>query len=137
MRLGRLQPDSPRPWGTLTPNEMLCHLADSFRTMLGLRQASPLPSTRLRRTATRLIALHTPLPWPHGIPTRPEVNPKQLGTKPASFDADRVAVIDLMQRFVAPDAAYHDHPIFGALTRDEWLVWGHRHMDHHLRQFGI
>ena len=23
------------------------------------------------------------------------------------------------------------------LTRDEWMVWGYRHTDHHLRQFGV
>jgi len=27
-------------------------------------------------------------------------------------------------------------PIFGPLTRAEWLRWGYLHADHHLRQFG-
>jgi hypothetical protein len=28
------------------------------------------------------------------------------------------------------------HPIFGRITRAEWLRWGYLHADHHLRQFG-
>jgi len=37
---------------------------------------------------------------------------------------------------VAPDARYTPHPMFGTLTRQEWLTWTFRHVDHHLRQFG-
>jgi len=29
------------------------------------------------------------------------------------------------------------HPLFGRLTTAEWGRWGYRHMDHHLRQFGV
>jgi len=29
------------------------------------------------------------------------------------------------------------HPFFGALTPDEWMIWGYRHTDHHLRQFAL
>jgi hypothetical protein len=29
------------------------------------------------------------------------------------------------------------HPIFGKLSQGDWLTWGYRHVDHHLRQFGV
>jgi hypothetical protein len=136
-RVGRLEPTSARQWGTLTPNEMLCHLADSFRAMLGERPVAPSASTLLQRTVVKWIALHTSLPWPQGVPTRPEVDPKRGGTRPAEFDRDRIAVIDLVRRFIAPDATYARHPGFGAMTRKEWLLWAYGHVDHHLRQFGV
>ena len=25
----------------------------------------------------------------------------------------------------------------GAMTREEWMLWGYGHVDHHLRQFGV
>ena len=134
LRLGRVQPASARQWGTLTPHEMLCHLGDSFSAMLGERAASS-KETWLSRTVVKWIALHTSLPWPQGVPTRPEVNPKQDGTKPADFERDRTRVLELMQRFVKPDASHALHPMFGALTRKEWMRWGYAHVDHHLRQF--
>ena len=135
-RVERLEPTSARQWGTLLPNEMLCHLADSFRTTLGERPATS-AETWLQRTVVKWIALHTSLPWPQGVPTRPEVDPRRGGTKPGEFERDRRAVVDLIRRFVAPDARYARHPMFGAMTRSEWLLWAYGHLDHHLRQFGV
>lgn len=135
-RLARLSPDSTRRWGTMTPNEMLCHLGDSFLAVMGDRAASS-KETWLSRTVVKWIALHTRLPWPQGVPTRPEVNPKLLGTKPLEFERDRQRVIDLLRRFVQPETRCGRHPGFGAMTRDEWLLWGYGHVDHHLRQFGV
>ena len=134
-RLGRLTPTSTRHWGTMTPHEMLCHLGDSFAAVTGGREASS-ADTWMSRHVLRLIALHTPLPWPKGVPTRPEVNPKLAGTKPADFERDRQAVIEHVRRFPGPDTRCGRHPIFGTMTRDEWLIWAFRHVDHHLRQFG-
>jgi hypothetical protein len=135
-RLGQLQPASARRWGTMTSHEMVCHLGDSFSAVLGERQASS-KETWLSRTVVKWIALHTSLPWPQGVPTRPEVNPKQNGTKPVEFERDRARALELMLRFVRPETRCARHPMFGALTRDEWLRWGYAHVDHHLRQFGV
>jgi hypothetical protein len=134
-RLGQLQPASTRQWGTMTPHEMLCHLGDSFQAVLGERQASS-QETWLSRTVVKYIALHTSLPWPQGIPTRPEVDPKREGTRPAEFERDRARVLECLGRFVKPDTRYGRHPGFGAMRRDEWMLWGYAHVDHHLRQFG-
>jgi hypothetical protein len=136
-RLRRLTPETSRRWGTMTAHEMLCHLADSFRGVMGERSISTLPASALRRNVTRLIALHAPLRWPRGIPTRPEVDPKREGTRPTAFDADRDDVISLLRRFAAPAARCDEHPVFGAMSRSDWLIWGYRHLDHHLRQFGV
>jgi hypothetical protein len=136
-RLEALTPDTARRWGTLTAHEMICHLSDSFRGMLGDRSTSAAPASAGQRQLMRFIALHTPLPWPKGIPTRPEVDPRRQGTKPAAFAADVADLRVLMRRFVAPGAVYASHPMFGALSRREWMLWGYRHLDHHLKQFGI
>jgi hypothetical protein len=135
-RIARLEPTSGRRWGTMTPHEMLCHLADSFRAVLGERPASS-AETWLSRTVVKWIALHTSLPWPQGVPTRPEVDPHRDGTRPAEFERDRKTVVDLIRRFVLPETRCGRHPGFGAMTRDEWLLWAYGHVDHHLRQFGV
>lgn len=136
-RLGRLEPTSPRQWGTLTPHEMLCHLGDSFLAVLGNRHASSAKNGWLLRTAMKWFALHTSLPWPQGVPTRPEVDPKRAGTKPLEFERDRKHVVDLIRRVAATDTHFGTHPGFGEMRRDEWLLWGYGHVDHHLRQFGL
>jgi hypothetical protein len=135
-RLGKLHEKRPRAWGRMSAHEMLCHLADSFEGVMGERHISPAHSW-MNRTITKYIALHTSLAWPKGIKTRPEVDPFAAGSRPVDFERDREKVIALLRRFAAPDARYTQHPIFGPLTRDEWLVWGYRHTDHHLRQFAL
>ena len=135
-RLSRITPNSQRVWGTMTPHEMLCHLSDSFRAMTGDRAVSGAKWSPLRRRVFKWIAFRTPLPWPRGIETRPEVNPHRTGTKPLEFERDRAALLAVMRRFVAPDCRYAPHPMFGELTREEWMIWTFRHVDHHLRQFG-
>jgi uncharacterized protein DUF1569 len=135
-RLATLHPQRPRAWGRMTPNEMLCHLADSFQVALGERPATP-AETFLQRTVIKYIALRTSLPWPKGAPTRPEVDQHAGGTRPRDFEQDRARVVELVRRFALPSAALGSHPTFGPMTREEWLIWGYRHTDHHLRQFAL
>jgi hypothetical protein len=135
-RLGRLQPTTARRWGRMTPHQMLCHVADAFLAVLGERDVSK-ADTWWSRSVIKWIALHTSLPWPHGIQTVPEVDPNQCGTQPAEFARDRARVVELLRRFVRPDTHYGRHPIFAEMSRREWLLWGYAHVDHHLRQFGV
>jgi hypothetical protein len=135
-RLSRLSADSPRQWGTMTPHQMVCHLADAFQAVLGERKVTS-QENLLSRSVVKWIALHTVMPWPHGIPTMPEVDQTIGGTKPIEFERDRQKTLDLLRRFVMPGTTYGRHPGFGAMSRDEWMLWGYGHVDHHLRQFGV
>ena len=135
-RLEKLNPRRPRAWGRMTPDEMVCHLADAFELALGTRPCKP-ADTWMLRNVIKYVAFHTSLAWPHGRPTPPEVEQGAGGTRPVDFERDRARAIDLLRRFAATDARYATHPFFGPLTRDEWLIWGYRHTDHHLRQFAL
>lgn len=83
------------------------------------------------------VALSLPVPWLKGIPTRPETEQGKSGTSPTRFEEDREKLFSVLNRFRgdATDVLI-PHPIFGCLTRGEWLRWGYLHADHHLRQFG-
>ena len=135
-RLSRLTPGHARVWGTLAPGEMLRHLIDALQMALGERSVRMLDNI-LTRSVIKYGALHTSFPWPKGLPTMPEADPKKRGSRPGDFDADRQLVMALMRRLVEPGARYGKHPAFGELTRHEWLVWAYRHADHHFRQFAI
>lgn len=89
------------------------------------------------RTLVKWIGLYGPIRWPHGVRTRPEVDPHRQGTRAVDFTRDRVVVEELLQRFAAPATRLAlRHPIFGPMSRRDWQRWGYLHMDHHLRQFG-
>jgi len=73
--------------------------------------------------------------WPKGVKTLPEADQEQGGTKPVEWDRDHAELLRMIDSFRALDG--HVHSIFGPLTAAEWNVWGYRHADHHLRQFGL
>lgn len=138
-RLHSLRPDSRRHWGRMTVHQMVCHLADSTRVALGQLTVSTY-TPWWARTLLKWTALELPLPWPSGIPTRPELDQARgAGTKPTDLAKDVAELQALVEKMAAPDTDIegHAHPLFGRLTRAEWLRWGYLHVDHHLRQFGV
>jgi hypothetical protein len=133
-RLQTIRPDTQRRWGRMSANQMICHLADSFRRTLGEKDATILPPKKFLKWA----ALWIPIPWPHGFKTMPELDQEIGGTRPVQFDSDRNQLLVLMDRFTcqAPVPTFSTHPFFGQMTRKELMRWAYLHMDHHLRQFG-
>jgi len=132
-RISRLTPDAQRQWGRMTAHQMVCHLTDAYRMSSGDRTARRVDNF-FTRSFVRWIALHSSLAWPKGIKTLTEVDQEQGGTKPVEWDRDHAELLRMIEAFQAK--ADHPHPIFGPLTATEWNVWGFRHADHHLRQFG-
>ncbi len=133
-RLGKLRVDSPRRWGKMSAQQMVCHLSDSFRISLGEKFAQP-ADTFVSRSLLKWAALWLPLRWPHGFPTRPEVDQQQGGTSPTEFAADVAQLRMLFERF-CDRGDFAAHPMFGMLSDGERMRHAYLHMDHHLRQFG-
>jgi hypothetical protein len=134
-RLSRLTPESPRRWGKMTAHQMVCHLNDSFQVACGERQASSAVNL-FSRTVMKWFALRPSIPWPHGVATRPEIEQGRGGTPPGDWSRD---IGDLARRIrdFGDRREFGVHPIFGPSSPHDWLVWGHRQVDHHLRQFGV
>jgi hypothetical protein len=136
-RLKAVRPGSARRWGRMSAHQMVCHLSDSFRVVIGQKPVSHATSL-LQRTIVKWIALYVPLSWPAGIPTRPEVDQELGGTRPVDFARD-VAQLEALLEHVTTQTRPFDrqrHPIFGRMSDAAWLRWGYLHVDHHLRQFG-
>ena len=136
-RLRAVRPDDARRWGRMSAPQMICHVADTYRLFLDDRPLT-LWAGPVRRAVVRILGLHLPLHWPHGVPTRADIDPLRAGTRPGDFAADVESAVHLAERFATsrPRALGRAHPIFGALTDREWQRWGYLHPDHHLRQFG-
>jgi hypothetical protein len=135
-RLQRVTPTSPRQWGKMTPHQMLCHLSDAFRGVVGektIKPATDLAST----TLIKCIALYAPMPWPHGIKTRPEVDQQIGGTRPVEFARDKTDLERLIEAFARSEQDFtsYAHPTFGRMSPSQWHRWAYLHVDHHLRQF--
>ncbi len=133
-RITRLPPSSPRAWGRMTVNEMLCHLAAAFELTAAAQKAG---TQAKGNPLLRLAALRIPIPWPHNVQTHPSV---EAGSSPlvvpAEFEQDRRRLLIALGSFCS--ARHLDgvpHPFFGAMSEWDWHRWGYLHADHHLRQF--
>ncbi len=135
-RLSALTSSDRHLWGKMSAHEMICHLCDSYQLALGEKTASAAHGF-LPKSLIKWVALHLPLQWPKGLPTRPEMEQKVGGTKPTLFEEDREKLLGILNRFRVNSIDISiPHPIFGRITQTEWLRWGYLHADHHLRQFG-
>jgi hypothetical protein len=137
-RLRLVRPDSERRWGRMNAHQMLCHCADAMRAMTGqilVSHDAPL----FNRTILKWAALWVPYPWKEGLRTRPELDQHEGGTPPGDFEADLREVERQIEIFTAAvkRGDLEPHPVFGPLSSAAWLRWGHLHVDHHLKQFGI
>lgn len=136
-RLQSVSPSSPRQWGKMSAHQMVCHLSDSFRGVMGEKFLSRMPGPYPRQLM-KWLALYVPLRWPKGVKTRPEMDQEIGGTPPADFEADMLTLRKLLDRFTSRprDFDWSPHPMFGPMSDADWMRWGYLHTDHHLRQFG-
>ena len=136
-RLDSISPGSTRRWGTMTVLEMVCHCGDALRVSMGDRQTQPIGNW-MWRVVMKPAALWFPRPWPPGVPTVPECDPRRKGTQPTELAVHLGELHELIGRFTRRPLEYalQAHPMFGPMTEKEWMRWGYLHLDHHLRQFG-
>jgi hypothetical protein len=136
-RLAQIRADSQRLWGKMTAHQMVCHLSDSFRGVMGEKSLAANPG-KFGSGLMKWGALYLPVRWLHGVKTMPDVDQQIGGTPPGDFATDMRDLRRLFERFtIQPrDFTWAPHPFFGDMTETQWMRWGYLHMDHHLRQFG-
>lgn len=132
-RAQALRPESPRTWGSLSVDQMLWHVNTSLQLALGERSSEPVDNV-LTRSIVRWLVFHAP--WPKGgAPTLQEM----IAQEHYDFSAERERLFDLMERVAAKPLTdtWPRHAAFGAMRGAEWSRLQFRHIDHHLRQFGV
>lgn len=119
-------------------NQMLCHVTDQLRASLGELGEMKDESNFMTRTLLKFLVLNV-MPIPKNVPTSPRVDQMKDGTPPTDFEADKKSLLDFIEKFVAApeDFNWSPHFKFGALDKKEWAVLAGKHLDHHLKQFGV
>jgi hypothetical protein len=120
-RVEALTPQNRRAWGMMDIKRLLCHTADQWRMAIGDITTST-PSGSLRHAPRRYLLIHV-LPWPKGSQGPREA----FTTSPESWEEDRAAVLELIERFgsTSSDLLAPTHPFFGRMTERDWGVLSH------------
>jgi hypothetical protein len=135
-RLNKLTPESKAAWGRMSVEQMLSHLVQAHE--LPFKSDIPDFSNFMSRTFIKPLILYV-LPMPKEIQTSAQMDQQQEGRKALGFEIDKENVIESVMKVgtLAADHQCQYHPFFGKMSAKEWGLIAHKHMDHHLRQFGV
>jgi hypothetical protein len=134
-RLDRLSPESERQWGKMTPSQMMEHTARALDMATG---RNPMKQIFLGKALSWIFRKEFlgEKPFKQNRPTGPDFIIKDE----PDFESTRIRLSELITEF-------HDlgesslegniHGFFGPLTGKQWGETQYKHVDHHLRQFGI
>lgn len=132
-RINTLHPDSQPQWGKMNVAQMLAHLQMPIAIAYGTHQ--PKGSFLLRLIGPLFKSkLWDDKPWKQGLPTDPTFLTVGTGKE---FEQEKSTLLDLINRFSESAIVGEKHPIFGKMTKENWSKATWKHVDHHLRQFGV
>ena len=132
-RIQALTPAAERQWGTMSLPKALGHMGDQLLLALGELEVKPVSSV-LSWAPLRYLVVNV-MPIPRNVKTAPEL----LMTDFQDLSEARQELLTLIQRFVdhGIEGAWAPHPLFGPLSGKDWGTLAAKHLDHHLRQFGV
>ena len=134
-RVASLKPDSVRQWGKMSPAQMLEHTSRALEMAIG---KNPVPQVLLGKLIGWMVRgqFVGEKPFSKNGPTGPWLIVKDE----PDFAAAQARASSLLREFHAlgeRGCDGHVHGFFGKMTGAEWGVTQYKHLDHHLRQFGV
>jgi hypothetical protein len=135
-RLAQLRPDSQRQWGTMTAAQAVAHCSMGLEMAVGEIRPPRALAGRLIGRVIKPMVLREGEPMRRNAPTSEQL----IVGDNRDLDTERARLSRLIDDFAVAGPAgctAHPHPFFGKLTPDEWAMLMYKHIDHHLRQFGV
>ena len=134
-RIDRLQPISQRQWGKMDAAQMMAHCSITLDIASGRLNLPRLLLGRL--VAPFFKSIYTDeKPFRKNGPTGKEL----VVADQRDFAREREQLkVKLLAFHEGGEArcTRHPHPFFGSLTPQAWSRGMYKHLDHHLRQFGV
>jgi hypothetical protein len=134
-RLAKLHPNTKSLWGKMNVSQMLAHCQVPLQAALGEKQ--------FKRTFFGFVfgrigkrQMLKAGPFKKNLPT----DPRFIVKDDRDFEKEKKQLQVLVHKFAIanPDMiAQKRHPFFGNMTQDEWGLLQWKHLDHHLKQFGV
>jgi hypothetical protein len=135
-RLLQMRPESKRLWGKMTPAQAVAHCSAGMEWAVGDTTPPRLLLGRIVGGVIKPKVLGDDEPMRRNSPTVKGLvvnDDRDLGI-------ERERLRGLIDRFAVGGpggCTAHPHSFFGRLTPAEWAILMYKHLDHHLRQFGV
>lgn len=135
-RLDGLRPDAAHLWGKMDVAQMCAHCAIALEVAAGDVPKAQAFIGKVLAPFVKKKFLHGTEPLSKNSPT----DPTFVVSDSRDFAREKARLVEIAKRFGQAGATAADgrtHSFFGRLTGEEWGVLMYKHLDHHLRQFGV
>jgi len=135
-RIGRLCATSQRQWGKMSAPQAMAHCSVAMEWAVGDKVEPRMFLGRILGPIAKSQVLKDEKPMGRNAPTAKSLvvaDERDLGK-----ECHRLST--LIERFAAGGpqcCTKHPHTFFGRMTPEEWAQLMYKHVDHHLRQFGV
>lgn len=135
-RLNQLSADTLPKWGVMNAGQMVAHCNVAYDMETG---AVPVNNNLLMRFMLKTFVKKSVVgekPYPKNGRTAPVF----IISDERNFDLEKEKLVNHIKRVAANGADYYEgkeNVSFGPLTAHEWSTLYYKHLDHHLRQFGV
>ena len=131
-RLGKLRSDSTGRWGKMSVGQMLWHVNEALDAALGHVQ---LPPVKLPVPKALVKFLVMNMPWGKGAPTYPQ----WVARKECDFASEKERCLRLVDQLARRplEGDWPASPMLGRMRGHEVTRLQAKHLDHHLKQFGV
>jgi hypothetical protein len=136
-RINKLTPATPAKWGKMNVAQMLAHSNVTYE-MIYEPEKHPKPKG-FKRFILKLIVkplVVSDKVYKENNPTAPAF----IIASEREFEFEKTRLIDYLNRTQELGGAHFDGKesnSFGTLKTNEWNAMFYKHLDHHLRQFGV
>ena len=135
-RIAKLGPSCERQWGKMNAPQAMAHCSVAMEWVVGDSVAPRMFLGRILGPIAKSQVLKDEKPMARNAPTAKSLviaDERELGK-----ECQRLST--LIERFNAggpQGCTTHPHTFFGQLTSQQWAQLMYKHVDHHLRQFGV
>ncbi len=135
LRIEKLNANTKRQWGTMSTEQMLWHCRQQLSLGTGELKVKHLVPAPIRWVLRKTLAGR--VPFTKGMGTVPGIEANKM--EGLDLETEKAALKKALFNFVSlpPEAIVKTHPFFGTMTDKDWGQIIYKHLDHHLRQFGV
>lgn len=132
-RFSKLGPDSKPLWGKMSVGQMLWHcqvfVKDAIKNKKYTKKGNPILSWFFKKS------MYSDKLWRKNLPTTRFAKAKEE----KEFESEYNRLQELIKELYSlrDRENWNPHPFFGDFTPEQWGKLEYKHLDHHLRQFGV